>query len=377
MKICILSMQRVGNFGSLLQSYALKVLLESLGHEVHFIDIEERSEDKAVACNNQESYQSEYEGEKSSVFLSKLSKIDKYAFNRIRIKIIEKQQQVYFEMFRSNELGIKNSDNCLHYDYCIIGSDEVFNALSEARWGFTTQLFGSVKQAKNVITYAASCGSTKFEGLNYKMREMIQNSFGRISAFSVRDKNTANFIQKLDIKTFSVNYDPVITRNFENDLNSIDLQISLPKKFCIVYSYYNRIHSIDEIDSIKNFCKKNNLKIISLGAPQKWIRNYYAVTPFELLKIFSLAEMVITDTFHGTIFASKYSKHFATLVRESNRNKLEDLISKLHIDGHLIYSFDELERAYAKGNEIERMNEIQIIAFNDACAYFTKNLKEN
>ena len=49
-------MQRVGNFGSLLQSYALKVLLESLGHEVHFIDIEERSEDKAVACNNQESY---------------------------------------------------------------------------------------------------------------------------------------------------------------------------------------------------------------------------------------------------------------------------------------------------------------------------------
>ena len=151
----------------------------------------------------------------------------------------------------------------------------------------------------------------------------------------------------------------------------------IPKKFCIVYSYYNRIHSTNEINSIKKFCKKNNLKIISLGAPQKWIFDYYAVTPFELLKVFSMAEMVITDTFHGTIFASKYSKHFATLVRESNRNKLEDLISKLHIDDHLIYSFNELEKAYAQGNEIERMKEIQITAYKDAYAYFTHNLKEN
>lgn len=32
MKVCILSMQRVGNMGSLLQSYALKTTIERLGH---------------------------------------------------------------------------------------------------------------------------------------------------------------------------------------------------------------------------------------------------------------------------------------------------------------------------------------------------------
>lgn len=39
-KVCILSMQRIGNVGSLLQSYALKTTIERLGHQVEFIDIE-------------------------------------------------------------------------------------------------------------------------------------------------------------------------------------------------------------------------------------------------------------------------------------------------------------------------------------------------
>ena len=38
MKVCILSMQRINNMGSLLQAYALKTTVEKLGHEVEFLD---------------------------------------------------------------------------------------------------------------------------------------------------------------------------------------------------------------------------------------------------------------------------------------------------------------------------------------------------
>lgn len=48
MKVCILSMQRVGNMGSLLQSYALKTTIERLGHQVEFIDIEKREDERRV-----------------------------------------------------------------------------------------------------------------------------------------------------------------------------------------------------------------------------------------------------------------------------------------------------------------------------------------
>lgn len=37
-KVGILSMQRIKNYGSFLQEYALKTLVESLGHEVQFVD---------------------------------------------------------------------------------------------------------------------------------------------------------------------------------------------------------------------------------------------------------------------------------------------------------------------------------------------------
>ena len=43
MKIGILSMQRIENFGSLLQAYALKKTLETFGNEVSFIDIQWKS----------------------------------------------------------------------------------------------------------------------------------------------------------------------------------------------------------------------------------------------------------------------------------------------------------------------------------------------
>ena len=38
MKIGIMSMQRITNYGSFLQSYALKNIIKSLGHKVVFVD---------------------------------------------------------------------------------------------------------------------------------------------------------------------------------------------------------------------------------------------------------------------------------------------------------------------------------------------------
>lgn len=38
MKVGIMSMQRIANYGSFLQAYALKQLIQELGYEVEFVD---------------------------------------------------------------------------------------------------------------------------------------------------------------------------------------------------------------------------------------------------------------------------------------------------------------------------------------------------
>ena len=250
MKVCILSMQQIDNMGSLLQSYALKTTIAKLGNEVEFIDIKKRDEDYRLLGNYKQEYHEERE---KDGLLGKISKIDRYTINRLKIKRKSVEQGLVFDEFRKEYLNIDKKSR--HYDLCVIGSDEVFNCLNSGAWGFTSQLFGNVAEANKVITYAASCGSTKYEELPEKVAEKIRKTFENVLAFSVRDENTHKFVGKLTDKSINDNLDPVLIYNFDYEVEQAALP-KMPKHYCVVYSYYNRIHTAEEIDAIKGFCKK-------------------------------------------------------------------------------------------------------------------------
>lgn len=356
MKVCILSMQRVPNFGSLLQSYALKSMLEKNGHTVEFIDIVPNSNDNSLLAGKQNVFLKE--GERGGTFLSKLKKIDRYTLNRLRIKRRNQRQLELFEKFRFAELEIRQESNEKQYDCCVIGSDEVFNCLSGAAWGFTSQLFGNVDQADRVITYAASCGATVFENIPAAARQKIQEAFNRVEAFSVRDNNTYEFASRLTDCKIEQHLDPVLVYDFSAEVSHAKLPENLPKKYCVVYSYYNRFSEVEDINRIHDFCQKHNLELVSACSPQKWIRKHLALHPFSVFKVFQNAEFVITDTFHGTIFSAKYAKRFAVLLRDSNQNKLMDLVDRLKLHDHLMVTTCELEKAYGKKVDRYRIDDI-------------------
>lgn len=370
-KVCILSMQRVENFGSLLQSYSLKKMLEELGNEVHFIDIERNEKDDSVVKNKREIFKNEGEG--SNSFFSKFKKIDKYFFNRIKIRKIADQQEIFFEDFRKNNLLIRDEDNNKEYDLCVIGSDEVFNCMAPSPWGFTSQLFGNVRQAKDVITYAASCGSTVYSQLNSEMCDVIRKAFKNISGFSARDENTRSFMKQLTERDVEGHLDPVWVADFSKEINRIELSVELPKKYCVIYSYYNRIHTSNEIGAILNFCKEKKLEPVAVGAPQMWIKNYIAVSPFEMLKIFEKASFIITDTFHGTIFSEKFNGHYAVLFRDSNKNKLSDLVKKINAENHVISDFTKLNDVYEVYGDREKSLNFQRECRKKSIEYLKKH----
>ncbi|MDM0760184.1 polysaccharide pyruvyl transferase family protein [Clostridium perfringens] len=369
MKICILSMQHVDNFGSLLQAYSLKKIIENLGHEVSFIDIEKIDSDYFLAKKN-----SENKSINSNKYNGK--KIDRYFWNRIIVKKLFNNQIEQFSKFRKNTLNIDKRDNDRRYDICVIGSDEVFNCLTDSEWGFSTQLFGNVRQAEKTITYAASCGSTTYEKLPDILKERIISTFNGVSAFSVRDYNTFEFVNKLIGKEPIINLDPVVVGNFDEEINLSHFNKKLPKKYCIVYSYRNRISSNEEISYIKKFCKKNNLEIVSIGAPQMWIKKHLVLTPFEMLDVFKKSNFVITDTFHGTIFAAKYANKFATLTRASNFNKLSDLVNRIEIKNHLIKDLSELDNVYKINHNKKLMRLIEEEQYKKTIDYLLKSLGE-
>lgn len=336
MKVCILSMQKIDNYGSVLQAYSLKKIVEGLGHSVGFIDIKKGNDE---ILNEQCISSCNYEQKKQ---ISKMAQL----FIRIKNRISNRKAHKMYENFRTENLEIEKIDITDKYDVCIIGSDEVFNCLQISKWGFDSQLFGDIKNADKVITYAACCGSTNENLLTKEIRNAIGNYFKNVDSFSVRDENTRSFVQALSHKIPTINLDPVAVGDFEYELTNTKLTMQLPPKYCIIYAYQNRLSDQGIISAILELCKEKNMKPVSVFGSQKWLPQTLILSPFEVLKAFQNAEYVVTDTFHGTLFGAKYAKKMAVIIRESNQNKLIDLVKKLNMEKHVINNAESINDNY-------------------------------
>lgn len=367
MRVCILSMQRVPNFGSLLQGYSLKKMIEGLGHEVSFLEIQAHPEEDRLLDGYRKNFSSEYGGGGRKG--GWLRKIDRNLFRRLMLRRKNREQSKLMRQFQRQIIRPEDAPPGRRYDCCVIGSDEVFNALNETEWGFTSQLFGNVPQAERVITYAASCGFTSYEALPLPAAAVIRSSFANIARFSVRDANTLHFVEELSGVVPEVHDDPVVAGDFSREAEQAPGVKGLPGRYCIVYAYRDRINQPGEIAAIKRLCRRERMEPVSVGASQVWIRRHPALTPFQLPRVFSGAAFVVTDTFHGTVFAAKYAKKFAVLIRPSNENKLSDLLLRLEIENHRADSPERLEEIYQIDHDLHRMREMEAAAREKAAEY--------
>lgn len=322
MNIGIISMQKIHNYGSFLQAFSLKNQFEMRGHKVYFVDI--APGEKIVS--------------EVSTETTKASKLDKYIFKRIEHLLISKiMDRIHISDYKTYLNTDKIFPNDKTFDLVVIGSDEVFNVTEPSPWGFSRQLFGEVNNTKRVVTYAASCGSTTYE----KAKELdiisdIKDCLCHITSISVRDDNTRFFVEKITGKDALLHVDPV----FLTDFDSFIPEKCWKKPYILIYAYGNRIDATDEIKAIFNYAKKNGLDILSVGMCQRWCKNVPA-TAFELLSYVKNAQYIITDTFHGTVFSIKYNKQFCTLIRDSNRNKLGDLLKQFGLMNRCVNNMND------------------------------------
>ncbi len=325
-KVGIMSMQRIINYGSYLQAYALKKMIESLGHNVEFIDFKfEKTvvpiEKETMSCKLKR-YINIFEMTKKLNFLNKYRKV----FNNNYLP----------------ELGVMNMNYNKDIDTLVIGSDEVFNCLQDYPIGFSRDLFGYGYEKSNVISYAASFGHTTLESLEkYNISNEISGLLKKFKSISVRDNNSKKIIEKLINVKPSIHLDPVLVYDFkERKKVKIDY-----KDYIIVYTYPGRLTKKEE-KYIKDFAKSKNKKIMAVGFYQK-IADYNIIAhPLEVFSYFEKADYVITDTFHGVIFSIKAKTKFCVLVRNSNKNKIKDLLSRLFLTSREANSLDKIEKLY-------------------------------
>lgn len=342
MKVGIMSMQRIINYGSFLQSYSLKKNLEALGAETSFVDYEPG--EVLVSKNSG----------KERKILKLINKVKSHVFcprkncNEL-MNGYWKDYQKLDSSFYSDVLPLLGVSKEKNYrqelDALVIGSDEVFNCLqANPDVGYAKELFGYGNRAKKLYTYAASFGNTTEDGLRkYGIYDEVKSMIGRFDALSARDKNTFDILNKMYDGDICKNVDPVFLYDYHNEVDDIKVE---DDNYIVVYAYAKRF-SQNESASIIRFAKKHNKKILCLCAPQEYMGGYKALKPFEILAYVKNADYVITDTFHGSVFSIKYNKRFATFVRSTgatgNNEKLNDLLATFGLSDRSVRSARDLE----------------------------------
>lgn len=325
-KIAVLSMQRVVNFGSVLQAYSLRKLIEEVtGETAVFLDIQE---DRVL--HSRKTVHAAMDYETPAAYPPGILQRAKRWFNA-RLSAVNKKM---IHAFMKNELLLNGEENENTFDYVVVGSDEVFNHVN----GVNLQLHGAVRQAQKIISYAASCGSARVEDILPEDISAVRDAMTGFSAVSVRDEATAQYVSSLYDGKITHHLDPVLV----GDLCDRPHKPVPVKKYLLVYAYGQRIHTEAEIRAITEFARARGLKTLAVGGWQFWCDMYIPACPMRVLDYFYYADYVVTDTFHGAIFSVIHQKQFAVIVRRTNANKLGGLLRDLKLESRQLPEMSQL-----------------------------------
>ena len=365
-KAGIISMQRIANYGSFLQAYGLKKILENKSCIVTFVDFRVK---KPISISN------------FSFFKKRIVTLMFKIISKVRIfdVLLPKGTKHAVKFYRVHQKDLKEYLNITKknyetsVDFLIIGSDEVFNCTQDnANVGYSLDLFGLNSKSNCTFSYAASFGNTTYEKIK---KYNIENDLGRcltnLKYISVRDNNSCEIVKKISGINPLVHLDPVLIYDFSKEI----IDCPLNEGFCIVYAYKNRITE-DEKKAIIEFANLHNKKIVCIGGYQNFGDMCFNGTAFEVLGYFKKADFVITDTFHGTIMSIINQKKFATFIRKSSANeygnseKLNDLLLRLGLSDRAVNSPNELEILFSKDINYDNVQKIIQIERKRTIDYF-------
>ena len=302
------------SYGSILQSWALKKILSSIGISSVIV-----SDDKNTFDNK------EFVINKISV-----SSLVKYIYRLFHCpKICDKYKKILnFKDRRLDFLFYKSVDDLKchlpNVDMFISGSDQVFHPDTCSPLFFLDFVPSSIVRA----SYAASMGVTDIKNdKNEEFKRLISN----FDFLSVRENENAEIISKMTDKEVLVHVDPTFLID-DNCWRRLETPYPIREKYILLYAIY-----WDEKfnKSLKELEKKYGVKIISINSGVS--KAYSSKKIFdagieEFLWLVDHAEAVITSSFHGAAISIIFRKKLSVVINPSAPSRLNSLLAKFCLE---------------------------------------------
>lgn len=295
MRIAILTFHRAYNCGAMLQAWALKTVLERMGHFVVF----PRCND--VGRNPLRFMIQDLPKGKKGVSLIR-SLVGRLLLDLLGYRAGVRCSRLY-DLFRERYLPEANcatEEMLSWFDCVIVGSDQVFNPAITQGW---TSVFLCENAPANVkkVVYAASLGDRYLEDRD-ELR--LDNALMRFDNVSFREP----------YKNFPVVADPTLLLAAKDYDCFCDKCNPLGCEYLCVYS----VSACDcEIQRARAVANKMGLRLIYIHPWGRTLRNDVPemvanVSPALLINYIRHSRCVVAGSFHGTVIAVIHGKPFVS-----------------------------------------------------------------
>lgn len=353
MKIGILTQPLHSNYGGLLQAWALQKILTEMGHNVIIINRDSKTEDTLTPIEKLILHT-------KKIILKSIGRASerRNLVNPTKSQIEFSEQKVTaFKDSRYDEISptlycnkefneyIKNQN----FDAYVVGSDQVWRPYFSPH--LSTYYLQFARKDKNIkrIAYAASFGVDYWELSKYRTKKYAKLA-KLFDIITVREDSAVKLIQQnFDCDAYHV-LDPTMLINrheYENLVNNptCPIQQSNNELFCYI------LDKNELIGEVVNNCRNSTgLEPFHCNAERSiWNLqnsnqiNECIVPPVEQwLKSFIDSKMVITDSFHGTVFSIIFNRPF-WVVSNIGRGaaRMESLLKMFGLENRLIINSSE------------------------------------
>lgn len=355
-KIAIVNRTNLKNYGSVLQVYALCQAIGKFGYDSEVV------------------WQS---GNMSKNYDLRPNKAIKTAFKLIchptllisTFKTIREVKSIVIDEDKIKRFDKFVSDNFVQSFYA---SDEIemiaasasyskFVCGSDQVWCTTTlypdpMMYLRFAPKSKRVAYAPSLGRNYIPNFN---KRILKKYISDVPCLSVREDEGSRLIKELTGREALVVADPtLLLRSCEWDKLKVPLKLPVSYVLC----YFLDEPNIAVKMAIVKYAQMCNLDIVVLGVlgdvnyPANRV-HHPSAGPGEFLTIVSQAQMVITDSYHGMLFAINYQRNFWSVERAYSQfdqsSRQLTVLSRLNLENRYI------KRDYHFSDEPINYNEVQ------------------
>ncbi len=378
MKLGILTQPLKTNYGGLIQAYALKTTLEKLNHNVTIINR------VGFLRRNQKTIIKILSKIKKIVFniLGKDKKVSKEIQHRIDSNCVQFIQKYIKHV--SADIKTLNAlyeyVNQMQFEGYVVGSDQIWRPSYSA---CIENYFLDFCENDNVkrIAYAASFGSDEWEYTD-KEKKICSKLAKKFDAISVREDSGVELCSKyLGVEAKHV-LDPTMLLEKE-DYEHIVNKENIPQSKGDLFYYFLDDNTTKQelIKYVEKECNKTSYNCMPAKkvGDEKNILNvedYVFPSPAKWLRSFMDAKMVITDSFHGTVFSIIFNKPFWVIYNTHRGNTRFDSLLKLFgLTERIIDLSDYANVDFMKEIDWNKVNEIRMTKKQEALDFIKNSLK--